>query len=215
MKLPIITFAVFAALVAGESYLVESRSETISIQSIDTNPSPIIPLAEIRYDPSTLEAEFSSYDAPEISSQSKLVRIGIYDPTTKSWQTSTSVTSANSFNKGYAQTIILSLNVHGDVLGVSCKSAKIDAGQTRNFGPKVKAVRMVKGKTPELNRPIIASKDGTVEGEEPEKSFFQRWVHRSVLILIYLLVSQILVGSCSRNVVIVSYWRWRQIDTRH
>lgn len=177
MKLSIITFALFAALIAGESSLVESRSETISIQSIDTDSSPIVPLAEIHYDPSALKAEFSSYDAPEISSQAKLVRIGVYNPATKSWQTSTSVTSANSFNKGYAQTIILSLDAHGDVLGVSCKSAKIDAGQTRNFGPKVRTVRMVKGKTPELNRAIVASKDGTVEGEEPEKTFFQRWVH--------------------------------------
>lgn len=174
MKLPIIAFALFAALVASESHLVENRSETISIQSIDTNPSPIVPLAEIRYDPSTLNAEFTSYDAPEISSQAKLVRIGLYDPATESWRTSTSVTSVNSFNKGYAQTILLSLDTRGNVLGVSCKSAKIDAGQTRDFGPKIKAVTMVKGKTPELNRPIIASKDGTMEGEEPEKTFFQR-----------------------------------------
>lgn len=183
MNLFIITFALFAALVVSESRFIENRSETISIQSIDTHPSPIVPFAEINYDPSTLTAEFISYDAPEISSQATLVRIGIYDPSTESWQSSTSVTSANSFNKGYAQTIILSLDLHGDVFGVACKSTKIDAGQTRDFGPRVRVVRMVKGNTPELNRPIIASKDGTVEGEEPEKTFFQRWVCRSVLIL--------------------------------
>ena len=174
MKLPMITFALFAATAVGENNLFQSRSEAISIQSIDTDPSPILPLAEIHYDPSTLSAEFTSYDTPELSPHAKLVRIGIYDPGTKSWKSSTSVTSANSFNKGYAQTIILSLDAHGDVFGVSCRSAKIDAGQTRDFGPKVKVVNILKGKTPELNRPIIASKDGTTEGEEPEKTFFQK-----------------------------------------
>lgn len=66
--------------------------------------------------------------------------------------------------------------MHGDVIGVTYKSVKVDAGQTRDFGPKVKVVKMTKGKRPEFNRPIVVSKEGTEEGEVPEKTMLQKCV---------------------------------------
>ena len=84
------------------------------------------------------------------------------------------MTSAESFSKGYSPTLVLSLDAQGGVIGVSCKSGKIDAGQTRDFGPKVKVLKTAKGKLPELNRPVVLSPEGKLAGPEPEKSMLQK-----------------------------------------
>jgi hypothetical protein len=177
MKLHIqFTSLLLAVAAASGSTDVSSTTTTICLQSIATPPLPFIGLAEIQYDSSTLNAEFASYNAPEISSEVRLVRIGTCDTVTQVWKSSTSITSAESFNKGYAPVFILSLDTHGTVIGVTCKSVKVDAGQTRDFGPKVKVVKMSNGKRPDLNRPIVVSKEGTTEGEVPEKTMLQKYV---------------------------------------
>lgn len=79
-----------------------------------------------------------------------------------------------SFTKGYAPTITLVLGVNGDVLGASVKSARVDAGETRDFGPKANVVRGKRGKGPELNRPVVLSAEGKVEVPEPEKTLLQK-----------------------------------------
>ena len=147
-------------------------STTIYIQSLGA--SNVNPLAEVVLNPSTLSAELVSFQTPELSSDSKLVRIGIYDPTTSTWKSSTSVTSVESFSKGYAPTFVLTLDAQGGVLGVSCKSGKIDAGQTRDFGPKVKVVKTAKGKQPDLNRPVVLSPEGKLEEPPVEKTMLQK-----------------------------------------
>jgi len=177
MKLHIQAAFLFAALsTANGNSDVSIITTTVCLQSIASTPLPVIPLAEIQFDPFTLSAEFVTFDAPELSSEANLIRIGVCDTATQAWKSSTSVTSVDSFSKSYAPIIILSLDTHGNVIGVTCKSVKIDAGQTRDFGPKVKVVKMTKGKRPELNRPIVISKEGTEEGELPEKTMFQKCV---------------------------------------
>jgi hypothetical protein len=151
-------------------------STTIYVESIGA--STIASLAEIKYNPYTLDAELTSYDPPEIPASSDLVRVGVYDKVKNDWASSTSVTSAESFSKGYSPIIILSLGAQGEVLGVTCKSGRIDAGQTRDFGPKVKVVTMTKGKSPDLNKPIVL-KEGRLEAEVPEKTLLQRYVPNS------------------------------------
>ena len=69
---------------------------------------------------------------------------------------------------------MLSLDAQGGVLGVSCKSGLIDAGQTRDFGPRVRVVRMEKVKAPSLNRPVVLSAEGKVAQPEPEKTMLQK-----------------------------------------
>lgn len=147
---------------------------TVSIQSIGGPISSVDPLARIHYNPTTLEAEITSYDAPDLGFDADLVRVGIYDKAVDAWASSTSALSVENFGKGNAPVITLSLDLKGHVLGVSCMSEKIDAGQTRDFGPKVKIMRMVNGKAPDLNRPIALSKEGKVEVEIPEKTFLQK-----------------------------------------
>ncbi|KAF4632233.1 hypothetical protein G7Y89_g5892 [Cudoniella acicularis] len=161
------------AIAASSSDLIDST--TVSIQTVESSSTPINTLAEIKYNPSTLSAELVSYDAPELSPEPKLLRIGVYDAATSSWKSSTSTMSAESFAKGYSPTIVLNLDVQGQVIGVTFKSAKIDAGQTRDFGPKVLVLKMGKGALPELNRPIVLSPEGKVEQPEPEKTMLQKY----------------------------------------
>lgn len=158
-------------VIAGSDFI---DSTTVYIQSVSSASAPVRPLADVKYNPSTLDVELSKFYAPDLSPESGNVRIGVYDAATSSWKTSTSITSVRSFAKGYQPTIVLSLDAQGGVLGVSCKSATIDAGQTRDFSPKVKVLKMTKGKLPELNRPVILSPEGKVAVPEPEKTMLQK-----------------------------------------
>ena len=70
--------------------------------------------------------------------------------------------------------ITLTLDLQGNVVGVSVKSARVDAGQTRDFGPKVRVVRMKRGSGPGLNRPVVLSPEGKAPVEEVEKTLLQK-----------------------------------------
>lgn len=157
-------------VLAGADFI---DSTTVYVQALDSN-SPARPLAEIKYNPSTLDAELAEFFAPDLSPESKAVRIGVYDAATSTWKSSTSVASASNFAKGYRPTVVLSLDAQGAVQGVTCKSSKIDAGQTRDFDPKVKVLKTAKGRLPELNRPIVLSSEGKVAEPEPEKTLLQK-----------------------------------------
>ena len=156
---------------AASSAFIDSTA--VYIQPVGS--SSISLLADVHYNPSTLAAEIESYEAPDIPEDAEFVRIGIYDKSTKSWTSSISVTSVESFEKGYSPTIVLSLASPGELLGVTFKSGMIDAGQTRDFGPKVKVVKTMSGKKVELNRPVVLSKEGKLEPEVVEKTFLQRY----------------------------------------
>jgi hypothetical protein len=169
--LPILA-ALCAPVFAASSELIDST--TVYIQSVESSTTPVIPLAEIKYNPSTLSAELASFDFPELDPDAKLLRVGVYDVATMSWKSSTSTTSAESFAKGYSPTLVLSLDAQGGVIGVSLKSAKIDAGQTRDFGPKVKVLKTAKAPTPALNRAVILSPEGKLEEPVVEKTMLQK-----------------------------------------
>lgn len=158
--------------IRASSNLIDST--TVYIQSIESSLTTITPLAEIKYNPSTLSAELVSFDAPELSSESKLLRVGVYDVATSTWKSSTSMTSAENFSKGYSPTFVLSLDSQGAVIGVSVKSTKIDAGETRDFSPKAKVLKSSKGKVPDLSKPIVLSPEGKLEEPIVEKSMLQK-----------------------------------------
>ncbi|KUJ08576.1 uncharacterized protein LY89DRAFT_741929 [Mollisia scopiformis] len=183
MRVLTVLAALCASALAATSDFIDST--TVYIQQIDAI-SPPAPLADIKYNPSTLSAELVSFDAPEIEPESKLLRVGIYDVATSSWKSSTSITSVETFAKGYSPTLVLSLDAQGGVIGVSCKSGKIDAGQTRDFGPKIKVRKTVKGKLPELNKPVVLSPEGKVATPEPEKTLLQKywWVGLAAVMLL-------------------------------
>ncbi|TVY85379.1 hypothetical protein LSUE1_G000248 [Lachnellula suecica] len=175
MKMLLSAFVLFPQAVRVIASTEFTESTTISIQSIGLTATPINTLAEIGYNPSTLSAEILSFESPELSIDSKLLRIGVYDAATSTWKSSTSTTSVDSFSKGYSPTFVLSLDAQGGVIGVTCKSARIDAGQTRDFGPKVVVSKVRKGKLPELNRPVVLSAEGKVDEPVPEKTMLQKY----------------------------------------
>jgi hypothetical protein len=172
MRFFAILVALCAPVFAASSELIDST--TVYIQSVESSSTPVIPLAEIKYNPSTLSAELISFDAPELSPESKLLRVGVYDVASSSWKSSTSTTSAQNFAKGYSPTLVLSLDAQGGVIGVSLKSGKIDAGQTRDFGPKVKVLKTAKATAPALNRAVVLSAEGKLEEPVPEKTMLQK-----------------------------------------
>lgn len=151
------------------------RTTEIYIQPIDTTGSAPQLFAEIAYDTASLtSAEVISYEAPDIESAASLVRIGIYDFKTSRWVAGTTAASVDNFGKGYAPNLLLSVDSEGEVSSVTIKGVRIDAGQTRDFGPQAVVIQQGKGKQPELNKPVVLSPEGRKVEEEAPKSFIQK-----------------------------------------
>lgn len=159
-----------------------SAEETVSVflQPIASTETPPALLAEIRYSlPSPSEPvtqpEVTSYEAPEIPEDANLLRLGLYDTATKQWVSSTSVISAENFGKGYSPHFVLSVGGEQKVLGVSLRGVRIDAGQTRDFGPQAVLVTTAQGQQPELNKPVVLSPEGK-QVQPVEKTLLQKYV---------------------------------------
>ncbi|KAI0882475.1 uncharacterized protein GGS22DRAFT_169518 [Annulohypoxylon maeteangense] len=180
-------FTGLTALALASVASAADRTAAIYIQPITQSPGAPAPLAEIRYDPTTVTsdaAEVTSYEAPEIPDEARLVRVGVYNPSTKKWESSTSVASVDNFSKGYSPTLILSVDAKGDVFSAALKGVRIDAGQTRDFGPQALVLTTEPGKQPELNKPIVLSPEGN-KVEPEEKTFLQKywWMIGIVLVM--------------------------------
>lgn len=175
MRLSALCAALCAAmsLAASDSQTDFTAKTTISIQPAGAPPSAMHTLAQIHYNPTTLEASISSYESPFFEHEPDLLKFGVYNSKSSTWERATA-TSAHNFGKGYSPLITLTLDSNGEIAGVSCRSERIDAGHTRDFGPKVVVARMMNGKAPELNKPIALSKEGKVEVEVTEKTMLQK-----------------------------------------
>lgn len=60
------------------------------------------------------------------------------------------------------------------MLGVSVKSARIDAGQTRDFGPQVVVRATSRGKQAALNKPVVLNPEGKLDAPIVEKTLLQK-----------------------------------------
>ncbi|KAI0011735.1 hypothetical protein F4779DRAFT_572104 [Xylariaceae sp. FL0662B] len=168
-------FSGLVALALASLADASDRTAAIYIQPVSQSPAAPAPLAEIHYDPAAAsDAQIASYEAPEIPDEAKLVRVGIYNPSTKQWESSTSVASVENFSKGYSPTVMLSVDQKGDVIGAALRGVRIDAGQTRDFGPQALVLVTEPGRQPDLNKPIVLSPEGK-KVEEEEKTFFQKY----------------------------------------
>ncbi|KAJ4417319.1 hypothetical protein N0V82_006263 [Gnomoniopsis sp. IMI 355080] len=181
MRLLTLASAVLAAL---PMVLADAHTAQIYIQPIGDASTPV-PLAEVTYDitaPDTA-AMVTSYEAPELPETASLVRIGMYDSRSNKWTGSTSVASIENFAKGYSPHFLLHVDAtktrgdeeHVTVLGASLRGVRIDAGQTRDFGPQARLVLTGYGKQPELNKPVVLSPEGKKIEKEPEKTFLQKY----------------------------------------
>lgn len=191
----------FSSTLTGVAAQPQTAQIYIQPLGASSNAASPVPLAEITYDLSggsgsdsstSSGAEFpfaqvNSYEAPELPESSSLVRIGLYDLTRHEWIGATSAASVENFAKGYSPHFLInvapSTNTGGQqeeelLLGASLKGVRIDAGQTRDFGPQVKLVVASRGKQPELNRPVVLSPEGK-KVEKEEKTFLQKFVSLS------------------------------------
>lgn len=207
MKLQPLLAAVLAATanLASASASENDRVASIFIQPVSSPDTPPTLLAELAVpkieltsssssssasttSSSTTPAEVLSYEAPDLSDsesqqQQPLLRIGVYDPTTKRWTSPTSVMSAANFAKGYAPHFVLSEGGDGSYLGVVCRGVAIDAGYTRDFGPQAVVVRTAAGAQPALGKPVVLNPEGRKVEEVGEKTFFQKYVYLSFVII--------------------------------
>lgn len=182
-----------AALVAADQ-----RTAQIYVQPISRDSDLPQPLAEVSYDPlAPSTSSIISYEAPDIPEGVSLVRIGVYDPKTSKWTAGTTATSVENFSKGYSPNLILSVNEKGDVLSAACKGVRIDAGETRDFGPKALVMVEAKGKQPELNKPVVLSPEGKKVEPEAEKTLLQKYVDVTIWVMGEIANRlQVLVGDC-------------------
>ncbi|KAH9908080.1 cyclin-domain-containing protein [Xylariomycetidae sp. FL2044] len=184
MKLSIILSGL-AALTLSSATATSDRTAAIYVQPVSQSPLAPALLAEIQYDPENAPAaEITSYEAPEISEDTKLLRVGVYSPSSKQWVSSSTIASVENLSKGYSPTIILSVDRKGAVLSAALKGVAIDAGQTRDFGPQAKVLVTESGKQPDLNKPVVLSPEGKKVVPE-EKTLFQKywWVIGIVVLL--------------------------------
>lgn len=200
MKLPLLLTSIlagaanFALASDGES----THTAAVFIQPLNSPTTPPALLAELAIpdgfprsaaeeDGSPIASEVVSYSAPELPDDhdghddhddhdgtASLVRIGIYDPFSRAWVSSTTVASAANFAKGYAPHFVLSVDAEGRYLGVTCRGVAIDAGVTRDFGPQAVVVRTAAGKQPVLGKPVVLTPEGRKVGQGEEKTFLQK-----------------------------------------
>jgi hypothetical protein len=146
-----------------------------------SSPSPL-PLALISYNPADLtkKSQVSSYTPPPPSSKSSsdtLTRIGLYDPSAKSWRGI--VTKASVFS---AELILLSLHLDGQGKVYHVSASILPTSSTTPKGGKegsedrvlVELVKAKNGPEPKLNKPVVLDADGRIPEKEPEKTFFQK-----------------------------------------
>ncbi|KAK0634875.1 hypothetical protein B0T17DRAFT_483097 [Bombardia bombarda] len=196
MRLPLILSALLAATATAAAAESLQTAVPIFIQPITSPETAPTLLAEVRYDAASptsssspeppTAAEVSSYEAPEIPDAAKLLRIGVYDRAAARWASSTSVISVDNFGKGYSPHFVVSVDdKEGNVVGVACRGVRIDAGQTRDFGPQAAVVVTGRGKQPELNKPVVLSPQGR-KVEVEEKTLLQKYWWVLGLVVLFL-----------------------------
>jgi hypothetical protein len=158
------------------------------------SPSPMATIALSRH-ASEPHANIQSYTAPsKFQSQDEVIRIGLYDPSTKAW--TGTATSAKAFGAGATQKLALHIDDKGHVWNVAFSASvpvktklskdkkerekqKQEAEQARLAREKqpleIEVVPPTPAPQPVLNKPVVLNLDGKVD-EQPadERSFLQK-----------------------------------------
>ena len=162
-KLLLLPFAV------ASSVTVYVHSLPAPEDSASPIPSPV-PLAHIDYDADTATGTLSSYTPPTGSyAPEHLLRIGLTD---KSGKWHGVVTSAASFAEQYKKKFTIHVDDRGEPYHVGFGTSARGGGNEVD----VEVLKKVAGPKPALNKPIVLSPDGKLEGKEPEKTFIQKYV---------------------------------------
>ncbi|GAB7364555.1 hypothetical protein MBLNU230_g5362t1 [Neophaeotheca triangularis] len=153
-----------------------------------TAPAPSS-LAKITYN--TTHAAISNYASPKLSPEDSLVRIGFHPDTGDKDSWTGIATAAGNLVDDVQKTLTLHLNPSGQISHVGFKAERGGArspktgGKSADGGLAVEVVSIPPAPAPILNKPVVVKEDGSADGEEPEKSFFQKywWALAGVLVL--------------------------------
>lgn len=140
-------------------------------------------------------ASIKSFNAPSISSEDGIVRVGFYHTSGK-W--SGIATAASNFATEKPKRLQLHVKPNGDLYHIGFKVAEgVNQGKGRSTkdGLSVEVMQIRQGPTPHLNKPVVVSADGSTDQKESEKTFLQKYViHLRPVLHADTDVSQVLVG---------------------
>jgi hypothetical protein len=175
------TAALSFVLVLLFSFAAAQIEKQVDIFAWPLSASKSQTLAKLSYNSET--ATVLSYKVPALPAGEEIVRIGFHHPKTGSW--SGIATAASNFADGKDKTLQLLLNEQGDVYHIGFKSSKLPSsskGGSKKDDMSVEVVPMKAGATVHLNKPILLTAEGKVEGQPEEKTFLQKYVQiRSIL----------------------------------
>lgn len=149
------------------------RTATLYVQPANANNKPAV-LAQIAYDPDTLEFSVISYSPPKLSSRpEELVRVGPGD--SKSGIIGYTAIRAASLAEDVRKTVVLHLDSKGEVYQSALYASKTKGSEEiTDKDLQVKLVPASKAPKPGLDKPVVLTEDGRIPEPEPEKTFLQR-----------------------------------------
>ncbi|OAA52115.1 hypothetical protein ISF_09279 [Cordyceps fumosorosea ARSEF 2679] len=182
--------ALLGTLCAATLAAAAPRTAHIYIQAVQDGGGKPHPLAEVSYDVSAPSAGASmlTYEAPDLPDGTSTVRVGAYDAASGTWASGTTVASADNLARGFAPHLLLSTDAAaGEVVSVALKGVRIDAGHTRDFGPRAVLLPEARGRQPALNKPVVLNPEGKRE-EPQEKTLLQKywWV---IAVVVFIAMS--------------------------
>ncbi|KAI9700725.1 MAG: hypothetical protein M1836_002094 [Candelina mexicana] len=146
------------------------------------------PFAQIRYSTAAQVSVVDKYSPPSpksFSADDDIIRIGLYDPTTKAW--SGIVTSTSGFKDGYQGAVRLHLDNKGKVWHVDFRAlpSSREAHGQKGEQLEVETVSATPGPRPHLNVPVVLDPEGKLPEEVVEKPFWQKywWIFLGVAVL--------------------------------
>ncbi|KAK5200745.1 hypothetical protein LTR16_005046 [Cryomyces antarcticus] len=183
------------------SLLAQSTStpttHTLQISAWPLTAASSTPLARISYSYPSLNASIDSWTPPSPpTAKSKtgrsgagdtdLIRIGFHDPVKQHWRGV--VTSAASFEPQFQRRVSLHVDGNGVVFHVGVAAWRAAGGDGKQE-PEVEVVPVRRGPEPVLDKPVVVSEDGKVEGAVAEKTFLQKyWWALALFILVQVVM---------------------------
>jgi hypothetical protein len=157
----------FAALVAAAS------PSTVTVYAWPLDAASPSPLASIHLSLSSnqLSGTVQSFTPPS-QSKDELIRVGLYDSSTKSWNGV--ATSSKSLAADVSKKISLHTDKEGNVHHIGFSASTKLGGEEEDV--VVEVIPMLAGPEPLLNRPVVLNAEGKVDQPNPEeqKSFLQK-----------------------------------------
>ncbi|KAI5360354.1 hypothetical protein Slin15195_G082770 [Septoria linicola] len=143
-------------------------------------------LATVSY--TSTNASIKSYTTPALPSTDDIVRVGFYH---KSGDWSAIATAASNFAPDKSKKLQLHVRQDGELYHLGFKTSEpVSQGKGKSTVKdlNVEVVQIQPGPKVALNKPIVVTADGEVEGKEPEKSFLQKYWWAIGLFLLFQVV---------------------------